>query len=513
MVATPALHQWIYPHLDDLFIGAPLEAVLDRAVRDACEITQYGRAVLTAYREMNVYIALHNLPEDSRDEFRKARSRISTQTRMNKRDRLLREFRVGGSTVCFVPAESDLPKSPYYMSSEKPQQGTWDPDDRLLLLLFGSVGEYYGILSLDEPIQGDRPDPNDSHFMETLELIALGCGRILEYGFHLLNYREHNALWQVALAGSRNGLLVVDRQGHVVDGNLAVTPYLPSGGTPEEWRGQPIESLLPNLALSWQADWDGLFENGIPFSKRISTGLENGETILTLCARSLTTNGVPLGFALEWIPETSVSTEVSEVPDSLEYVGLINQSLSVILGRSQLLKLHRRDDAVIQNHLKQIEAAVHKIETTLDHWQHTTSQETASESKDSITSNVILGVDDDPAMLDLLCDIIELAGETPLRATDGMEAWNVVQRGTIPKLIISDINMPNMNGFDLLKKVKEYNSQIPVVLVTGYTHPDAEESALSSGADAFLVKPFRVDHLLGIIHQFVKPEDESSISK
>ncbi len=84
-----------------------------------------------------------------------------------------------------------------------------------------------------------------------------------------------------------------------------------------------------------------------------------------------------------------------------------------------------------------------------------------------------------------------------LEALDGSKAWEMAQRGS-PDLILSDVLMPGMSGFELCKRVKDHPelSHIPVILITAKSTINDQVEGLEQGADAYICKPFHVDFLL-----------------
>lgn len=107
----------------------------------------------------------------------------------------------------------------------------------------------------------------------------------------------------------------------------------------------------------------------------------------------------------------------------------------------------------------------------------------------------MLVVDDDVNLLDLIRQILELHGLACDTAEDGLAAFNKIQKRHY-KLIVSDIRMPNMNGTELLKAVRNYQkSKTPksrVVLMTAYSTAEIMEQADRLGVDDFLTKPFDI---------------------
>lgn len=103
----------------------------------------------------------------------------------------------------------------------------------------------------------------------------------------------------------------------------------------------------------------------------------------------------------------------------------------------------------------------------------------------------VLVVDDDPNLTDLLMDTLSAIGYEPYEASSAQAALDVLRKVRID-LVISDINMPEMSGIELLQEIKKINRRLPVMLITGIGSDSIKDQAFSKGADGFLAKPFRI---------------------
>ena len=113
----------------------------------------------------------------------------------------------------------------------------------------------------------------------------------------------------------------------------------------------------------------------------------------------------------------------------------------------------------------------------------------------------ILLVDDEESVRQTAQTVLIEYGYNVVTAQDGKDALEVVTSEK-PDLIISDINMPNMNGFQFCKAVKDNNitSRIPFILLTGMQDPDGTGAEnYTWGADEYMCKPVDWDIMLGII--------------
>ena len=108
----------------------------------------------------------------------------------------------------------------------------------------------------------------------------------------------------------------------------------------------------------------------------------------------------------------------------------------------------------------------------------------------------VLIVDDEPAMVDLVSELLEKEGYKVLSATDGMQGLGllVMER---PAVVILDLDMPVIDGVNFAKTVETYGLSPKIILMTGY--PEVPQWARLVGATAYLQKPFQVSELLRVI--------------
>lgn len=109
----------------------------------------------------------------------------------------------------------------------------------------------------------------------------------------------------------------------------------------------------------------------------------------------------------------------------------------------------------------------------------------------------IIIVDDDASILELFRDVLEGYGYDVKTFTRGWEALQAVSREH-PDLIILDIMMPRVNGYEVCQIIKENSntSHIPIIFLTALSHQEALRWAAEGGANDFLVKPCTPERLL-----------------
>ena len=108
-----------------------------------------------------------------------------------------------------------------------------------------------------------------------------------------------------------------------------------------------------------------------------------------------------------------------------------------------------------------------------------------------VTHKVLI-VDDSITTRTLVKHILRNAGYDVLTATDGLEAWEMVRsnEGSLPDVIVSDVNMPNMDGFTLTETLKSdpLYRHLPVILVTSLDSQADRVRGMEAGADTYIVK-------------------------
>jgi DNA-binding NtrC family response regulator len=110
----------------------------------------------------------------------------------------------------------------------------------------------------------------------------------------------------------------------------------------------------------------------------------------------------------------------------------------------------------------------------------------------------ILIAEDDPEMAQLLGCLLHREGLTPLLAKDGIEALQLVRAGD-PDVLLADLRMPNMDGMELMRKAKDLDPELPVILITGYAEVRGAVEALRAGAHDYLAKPFEHQQVIRVV--------------
>ncbi len=125
----------------------------------------------------------------------------------------------------------------------------------------------------------------------------------------------------------------------------------------------------------------------------------------------------------------------------------------------------------------------------------------------------ILTVDDSVSVRRVLGKLIEGAGWRPTPAKDGLEALELLQRGLSPDAILLDVEMPRMDGYELLGVLRALPQfkNLPIVMLTSRAGEKHRKKAFELGATDYLVKPYQEDTLLAVVRRVVREAKELAV--
>lgn len=124
----------------------------------------------------------------------------------------------------------------------------------------------------------------------------------------------------------------------------------------------------------------------------------------------------------------------------------------------------------------------------------------------------LLVVDDNQDLIDFLRDTMKVHFKQVYTAADGVEALEIVRRYQ-PDIVVSDVMMPRMNGYELCKQIKENIdiSHIPVILLTARDDEQSQLHGYKIGADGYLTKPFEEEMLLELIRSRLRNREQTKV--
>lgn len=119
-------------------------------------------------------------------------------------------------------------------------------------------------------------------------------------------------------------------------------------------------------------------------------------------------------------------------------------------------------------------------------------------------NRLIMTVDDSASMRDMIRFTLSNAGYNVLEANDGRDALQKLSAAT-PGLLITDLNMPNVDGLELIRQVRQLPGfrYLPIIMLTTESQDAKKQAGRAAGASGWIVKPFRGDQLVAVARKFL----------
>jgi len=124
----------------------------------------------------------------------------------------------------------------------------------------------------------------------------------------------------------------------------------------------------------------------------------------------------------------------------------------------------------------------------------------------------VLIIEDNPANMLLMVYLLKTFRHTPLEATHG-EAGLELAQSTLPEIILCDLQMPGIDGYEIARRLKADTElkSIPLVAVTAYAMVGDRENALAAGFDGYIAKPINPETFVGEVEKFLRSGPDSAV--
>jgi CheY-like chemotaxis protein len=129
--------------------------------------------------------------------------------------------------------------------------------------------------------------------------------------------------------------------------------------------------------------------------------------------------------------------------------------------------------------------------------------ETFSFAKYNWKNKTLLIAEDENSNFELIKASISKTGIRIIRAMNGEEALDIARANDDIDLILMDIRMPKMNGYDATRNIKSIKPDLPIIAITAYAMSEDEEKSLEAGCDRYISKPIRPARLLELIDEYI----------
>ena len=116
-------------------------------------------------------------------------------------------------------------------------------------------------------------------------------------------------------------------------------------------------------------------------------------------------------------------------------------------------------------------------------------------------AKTVLVVDDSPTMRQMVAFTLTSAGYQVVEAGNGKEAVGKVNGGAKPDLVVTDLNMPEMDGITLIKEIRKMPALkfTPILMLTTEASDDKKKAGQAAGATGWIVKPFNTEQMMAVI--------------
>jgi two-component system chemotaxis response regulator CheY len=116
---------------------------------------------------------------------------------------------------------------------------------------------------------------------------------------------------------------------------------------------------------------------------------------------------------------------------------------------------------------------------------------------------VILSVDDSATVRQMVSFTLKSAGYEVMEANDGQDALAKLNAPVSLSMVITDLNMPTMNGIVLIQRLRDHPTYkyVPILVLTTESEQAKRQAARSAGATAWIVKPFRPEQLVAVVQK------------
>ncbi len=120
-------------------------------------------------------------------------------------------------------------------------------------------------------------------------------------------------------------------------------------------------------------------------------------------------------------------------------------------------------------------------------------------------AKTIMTVDDSASVRQMVSFTLKQAGYDVLEAVDGVDGLSKVSENSV-HMMITDLNMPNMNGIDLIRNVREKPGMkfIPIIMLTTESQPGMKQAGREAGATGWIVKPFKPEQLVAVVKKVLR---------
>lgn len=139
--------------------------------------------------------------------------------------------------------------------------------------------------------------------------------------------------------------------------------------------------------------------------------------------------------------------------------------------------------------------------------EHETAELKETKHDLSLSPANLLVIDDNKMVRDIVCEMLTPKGHKVIQAEDGLQALNSLQQKEKFDLVLVNLSLPNLSGWEVIKRIKENRPEVKVALLTGWSAQIDFEEAREKGVDFLIPKPFKAQDLLTVLDQTLKQKE------
>ena len=339
--------------LADVYALEDVQEVVDRVCACAVAVSSYRMALLSLYFGDDVYIGLKGGGEALRQRFLESARKTSRERRVQKRSRIWAQHRIGDTAICFIPEGSDVAFGASYKPSPERVDGEWRSDDRVMVFVRGVDGQVHGVLSLDDPADGERPDPDNLGGHLAIDRLMKLMGVVIHNKHLETKLRESEQRYAAVVEQSHDGIFI-EREGVIRFANRRVGKMLDT--LPGLLIGKPLDGVIgkgegPTMPGEEEGELTTRDGRRIDISLRRATIQFGGETANLITVEDITERKrvmVQLNRAQKM---ESVGTLASGIAHDF------NNLLGGILGYASLLRMRMGNEHKLLRYVESIESA------------------------------------------------------------------------------------------------------------------------------------------------------------
>jgi two-component system, chemotaxis family, chemotaxis protein CheY len=119
-------------------------------------------------------------------------------------------------------------------------------------------------------------------------------------------------------------------------------------------------------------------------------------------------------------------------------------------------------------------------------------------------SKTIMTVDDSASVRQMVSFTLKEAGYDVIEASDGIDALSKINVNEL-NLVVTDLNMPNMDGIELIRNIRENGKHkfVPIIMLTTESQAEKKSAGKNAGATGWIVKPFKPEQLIAVIKKVI----------